>query len=114
MQQYRQGDVMLVKVDRLPKGEDVTAKDGKNIVAWGEATGHYHAVRGPQVTMFRPDDMSGGVVFALKIDGDGARLVHEKADGPTTDHGTIELPPGLYEARRQREFTADDVRYVND
>lgn len=50
-QQYRQGDVFLVPV-KLPMGAAKSpAKDGKIVLALGEATGHHHRIE----VIDRPD-----------------------------------------------------------
>ena len=40
----RQGDVLLVPVERLPEEVAVTASGARIVLAEGEATGHAHAV----------------------------------------------------------------------
>lgn len=42
--QYRQGDVMLQRIETLPSNlKPVTPEDGKVILAHGEVTGHHHS-----------------------------------------------------------------------
>ena len=43
----------------------------------------------------------------IKVGDGGAELKHE-------EHATITLPPGNYRIRRQREWTAENVRIVAD
>lgn len=64
--QYRQGDIFLEMVDKIPNGaKSVQADGGRLIVARGEATGHHHSFphrRG--ITMFRDDGGgSGGTLY---------------------------------------------------
>lgn len=44
METIRQGDVSMVRIKSLPKGaEDITPKEGRVVLAFGEVTGHAHA-----------------------------------------------------------------------
>lgn len=40
----RQGDVLLVRVERPPRGRSVPREDGRLVLATGEVTGHGAAV----------------------------------------------------------------------
>ena len=43
--QVRQGDVLVVDVDSIPKtAKKIAPEDGRIILAHGEATGHHHSV----------------------------------------------------------------------
>lgn len=101
----RQGDVMLRQVtpDVHTKLQEVwengLAKiverdNGRVVLAYGEVTGHSHALHSPKVTMFAADGRLSGRY--LKVD-ETADLVHE-------EHDTISVPPGVYEVVRQREY----------
>jgi hypothetical protein len=51
----RQGDVLLIPVDEIPAGLKTVPRDnGRVILAYGEATGHAHAVRA-DVGLFAAD-----------------------------------------------------------
>ena len=93
--QYRQGDVLLTGIDPPAKlGEPIGSIDGKLVLASGELTGHNHTVpaldgkaqlfEGPQNLRY------------LRLSAVG-HLQHE-------EHGAIELEPGWYEVRVQREY----------
>jgi len=83
---YRQGDVLVRKIEKLPKK---VRKLEEDIIVMGEATGHAHRIQNG--TLF----LSGSTMY-LQADA-GATLVHE-------EHAPIELDPGIYEVVRQREF----------
>jgi hypothetical protein len=93
----RQGDVLLVRIDgRVPEGAVELPRDqGRVVLAYGEVTGHAHAIHDPGVCLLRAE----GVAFDLLRVNEGvlARLVHE-------EHGEIAVGPGLYERRIQREY----------
>ena len=74
----RQGDVILTEVKSIPKGQRKVRKDGA--LAYGEVTGHKHAVMSPETAdVFEID----GQVFlcvnerGISIEGDVAKLLPE-------------------------------------
>lgn len=116
----RQGDVMVREVNsathtRLQEmwesgtAEIVERDNGRVVLAYGEVTGHAHAFHSPKVALFRADGPLAGTY--LKVDEPSA-LTHE-------EHDAIEVPAGLYEVVRQREYDdsaeiAARQRYVAD
>jgi hypothetical protein len=100
----RQGDVLLIPIDAVPgEARPVQREQGKVVLAHGEATGHHHAVEDERAELFAPDGSSFVSVdeareLYLLVHGDEpVELVHE-------EHATIELEPGAYLVRRQREY----------
>jgi hypothetical protein len=89
--QYRQGDVLLVAVPRIPKDAVRQRRTGRLVIAEGEATGHAHAIAERNVREFR----AGGERFVLVRSA--AQLIHE-------EHATIDLPRGAYRVVIQREY----------
>lgn len=104
---YRQGDVYFIKVQRRPEGCQV-APEERRVVALGEATGHRHEVFGGEVWI----DCQG----SLYVEADaGTSLQHlTDTDTPTEDHEAINLAPGTYHVRLQRQYEPDGWRYVTD
>ena len=116
-QKYQQGDVLLVAVTkrvesdiktecRIEKGGD---KEGKVILALGEATGHHHRFElnklDPGVTVSTLHERYGGyggsgyrrdASYCL-IEGGPATLYHE-------EHNPLTVPPGLYRRTIIREY----------
>lgn len=102
----RQGDVLLVRVDALPADAKPKARDrGRVILAYGEVTGHAHAI-GDSPTAPRAELLDAGDETYLRVDV-VSQLVHE-------EHDTIELPAGVYRRVIQREYTPDAIRNVAD
>lgn len=111
----RQGDVALVRVDSLPKGLEPTKRDhiGRIVLAYGEASGHSHAIRDSHVTGFR---MAGSEeVDYIEVGGSGAAtLNHEYESGKQAEHHALDLPPGAYKVVRQQEYSPEAIRRVVD
>jgi len=102
MAQYRQGDVLLIECDAVPKG--AKRRTGV-VVATGEATGHRHRFEDESaVAVYDAPDGDGDLFADVKFD---TALVHE-------EHGPIPVKPGVYRIRRQREYTPEAIRRVSD
>lgn len=101
---FRQGDVLIKKVASMPadvKPVDFS-KEGKVVLAYGEVTGHSHALGLSFASMFATE--SGSRFIEVK---EGAQLVHE-------EHATIIPEPGVYEVIQQREYSPEAIRNVQD
>ena len=96
---FRQGDVLVREIDRLPSGLHTVPRDeGRIILAYGETTGHAHAISAPdaEATLLTADEQHRFLRIVASVS-----LDHE-------EHGTIAIPPGAYEVIRQREWTDSD------
>jgi hypothetical protein len=103
---YRQGDVLIARIDRMPEEVGPVPRDeGRVVLAYGEVTGHVHAVQG-EAALFAAADVAELEERFLRVEGE-ADLVHE-------EHDTITLPAGIYSVRRQREYAAAQSRVVAD
>jgi hypothetical protein len=100
---YRQGDVLLVLVDGLPKDSKQAKPDEEHriVLAYGEVTGHAHAVSTAHAVLYE-----AGPDRYIDVKS-GAALVHE-------EHSTINLDPGTYKVVRQREYVPQSWRVVAD
>lgn len=105
-QPYRQGDVLIVPVAAMPASLEPIARDaGRVVLAYGEVTGHAHAIKNERAALFRDPKLAA--VF-MHVSGDApVALEHE-------EHATIQVPPGAYEIRRQREYSPEEIRVVAD
>jgi hypothetical protein len=103
MNQYRQGDVLITKIEasELPKRlREVPEENGKVILAHGEATGHAHVVEGKARMLARPGSAGEGSVRFLKVSG-RSTVVHD-------EHDPITLTRGVYKFLRQREYVPSE------
>lgn len=109
-QQIRQGDVLLVPVEKVPDGLRLANRDKHNrlVLAEGEAHGHAHALRDLGVTGFLKEtaerDANSAMIDYIIVGGDGADLKHEYVDGRKADHDAAKVEPGAYRVVQQREF----------
>lgn len=100
--QFRQGDVLLVRVDELPVDAAIEPSRERIILAEGELTGHAHAVSAAAATMYA---WQGDRLLAVR---EATALTHE-------EHDPIALQPGIYKVVRQRQYdpARDTTRVVD-
>lgn len=91
--QYRQGDVMAIGIDNLPKG---LKKKGDNVLVHSDSTQHNHELVKGTVYVDKEGKLFADVPVKTQI-------VH------TEDHGPIDIPKGVYEIRRQQEHLIGDM-----
>ena len=100
----RQGDVLCVPIAAAPKQRKPVARDsGRIVLAYGEVTGHAHAITDAWAELFEAADQGR----VLLVEEKPARLTHE-------EHGTIVLDPGVRQIVRQSEYTPEAIRQVAD
>jgi hypothetical protein len=102
---YRQGDVLIIPVESIPaRLEPVAREGGRVVLAYGEVTGHAHAIKAEGAALFRDPNL---VAVFMTVTGDPVALEHD-------EHSTIVIPPGDYRVIRQREYTPEEIRNVAD
>lgn len=104
--QFRQGDVLITRVESIPKRAKKKGRDqGRVVLAYGEVTGHAHAIAAPEATLYSLLDDGAEELF---LDADGTvSLRHE-------EHAPVEIPGGKYRVTRQREYSPEAIRNVAD
>ena len=102
--QIAQGDVFIQRIGALPDGLRTVPRDaGRIVLAYGEVTGHAHAITASDAELLiapersREDEILN-VRFLRVMAASGVEVQHE-------EHAAIHLAPGLYEIRQQREWT---------
>jgi hypothetical protein len=99
---FRQGDVLLVRVDAMPAGGTrVQPEAGRLILARGEVTGHHHSVAAEKACMV---EAAEGVFLRIMS---ATPLEHQ-------EHTPVWLEPGVYRVVRQREYAPREVAWVRD
>jgi hypothetical protein len=104
-----QGDVLFRRIDQLPAGVVERPTVVPIVVAHSE-TGHHHAIGDAGVRLFHKP-LRDPMVSYLVVEGPFADVVHHR---PSDTHETLRLAPGIWEVRRQREWTPEGWRIVED
>ena len=105
---YRQGDVLFRRIGALPAGK--TKRRDNATVAYGEVTGHSHALAMEDRQLAEVLEIGDGLFVHVSEDGiriEGATFVHE-------EHAPVTLPPGNYQVTIQREYAPEVIRNVAD
>ena len=110
---YRQGDILLKRVKK-PDLNGYIKSEKPIILGYGEATGHTHQIK-EHVDLYHHenDDIE---IFALSGKSSNQIFVNIKAGTKIEhqEHDKIDLDKGWYEVIRQREYTPERIRYVQD
>ncbi|SRR6266516_3354205 len=104
-----QGDVCFRRIAALPADTEEQKSKGPIVVAHSE-TGHHHAIEPGQARLFEKLERDPMICF-LQISDGYADVVHHR---PTDTHETVRLEKGTWEVRRQREWTPEGLRRVED
>lgn len=108
--QAAQGDMLLRKIDKLPNGVSATkSENGKYVLAHSE-TGHNHTVKIKEGVSFYSNDNDPFIAY-LVVDNTTCFVEHERG---FDTHETIKIGNGIYEVRRQREYTPEGWRRAQD
>lgn len=97
MDMFRQGDVLITRIARLPAGLD---ERQSRIILTGEVTGHAH-----RLVQGRVLEDARGMLFLEVLQR--TQIVHE-------EHHPLTLEPGCYQVTRQREYTPEAIRDIED
>lgn len=97
---YRQGDVLLVPVDGVPKGAK-QVRPKRAVLAEGEVTGHVHELIGGEVDLYGEAE----AIFAR---------IMQTTELRHAEHATLAIEPGVYRVIRQTEYTPAELRPVAD
>jgi len=127
---YRHGDILLIKIDKLP--ENIKFKTKKNkIILKGEITGHAHRLEGnakilevaeriinPGFKLANGMEITTGPIpipiNQVRTQTIGYAIVDAPAELTHEEHNTIIIPPGIYEIKHQREYDEEQIRFVQD
>lgn len=107
--QAAQGDVLFRKIAELPAGATPANSEGGAFVVAHSETGHNHVVmERPDVRYFSAMDEFRSY---LVIENEPAPVEHKRS---FDTHESFALSPGIWEVRRQREYTPEGFRRAAD
>jgi hypothetical protein len=127
----RQGDVFLFRVadGELPEAINDKPVKGLHVLAYGESTGHCHAIKVDDSELYLANDNTRklatkygvmdirAVTHGLRIVVDNTKLLHGTPSRGFTDpdHTPINLPKGDYIVLRPCEYSdSEEFRVIAD
>lgn len=104
-----QGDLAIERIEKLPRdAKDERKREAGALIVGHSETGHHHSIHSKRAKLLGSSDP---LICYLQIDGAYAELVHHR---PVNPHEAFKLPTGTYRVRRQREWTPEGWRRVED
>lgn len=104
-----QGDIYIRRVEALPPDLDRVAPESGRVIVTHSETGHHHVMSGGTVEMYRPkQNFDWDAWLVVK---ESTPLEHLRSHDT---HEPIMFEPGIYHVRRQREYTPEGLRRVED
>ena len=96
---FRHGDVQIIPMAEKPEGElqAVQRDNGRAILAYGEVTGHAHAIEEDNVFLWKTKGANDNDELFLEIRERPVCLRHE-------EHKTITLKAGWYRRGIKRQY----------
>lgn len=120
-QPIRQGDVLLSPVKALPPGcAEVQMDKGRIVLAYGEVTGHAHAIsdHGISIGPEAAAEIAEAAIARAKLwrapSGERFLEVKEAVTLRHEEHTQHVIPPGIYQVPQQVEYTPAELRRVAD
>ena len=105
-----QGDCLLLRIEKLPEGLQPTEVENGQLVVAHSETGHNHCVKErPTVKLYASVDQFRAY---LEVTGNEPAVLEHHRSFDT--HEALEIKPGIYEIRRQREYTPEGFRQAAD
>lgn len=108
--QAAQGDMLIRKIDALPENVKETKDEKGNFILAHSETGHNHVVKKQEGVKFYSNDNDPFIAY-LVVDNTKCFVEHQRV---FDTHSPIEIAPGIYEIRRQREYTPQGWRKAQD
>lgn len=111
--QAAQGDLFIRRIDSIPTdAKEIKAEKGRHVVAHSE-TGHDHIIaERPNIKLYGTGDPMVSYLEVVEATDVAEALLEHCRSFDT--HETIKIPVGKYEIRRQREYTPEGWRRVED
>ncbi len=115
-QQVRQGDVLVNPIPARRKKREavlVPLDNGRVVLAYGEVTGHAHAIA-PAINDAELERAIPPAVLEEHADGTRTLIIARSCELRHEEHATIALAPGGYQVINQREYAPGAIRQVAD
>ena len=119
--QIRQGDVLLLPVIALPNDcEPVPLDKGRIVLAYGEVTGHAHAIadHGISIGEAQAAEIADAAIARARLwrapTGERFLEVKEPVQLQHEEHRALTVPPGIYRLPAQVEYSPAELRRVED
>jgi len=111
--QAAQGDLLIRRIELIPSGaKAVNPEKGVYVVAHSE-TGHNHVIAAqPNVSLLTTGDPMISYLQVVEATDEAETVIEHLRSFDT--HESIAISPGNYEIRRQREYTPEGWRRVED
>ena len=106
--QLQQGDVVLLRISKLPGDCKPAKKDARGVVlAEGEFTGHFHGIKAMRGLALL--EAPGGTRFLVNGTDEPVTITHQ-------EHKPVTVEPGVYQVGqvREKDWFQDMVRTVRD
>lgn len=104
-----QGDIYITKTDmQIPSGAVEVSPEGQHLIITHSETGHHHVMEREKAKMYTLPD---SIMKCLLVVNDPVALEHLRS---YDTHEPILFEPGSYIVHRQREYTAEGFRKVQD
>lgn len=103
-----QGDIYIRKIEKLPPNAMKADPTNGMIIVTHSETGHHHVMDSDTVEMYRLPD---SIMDCLLVVNNPTALRHLREHDT---HEPIMFESGIYHVRRQREYTLEGFRRVED
>ncbi len=103
-----QGDCLITRIDKLPNGLELDKVVNGNFVVAHSETGHSHVVKERSAQLMI--DKTNSFIAYLNV-LEPCEIEHLREHDT---HESISLDKGVYEVRRQREYTPEGFRKAQD
>lgn len=103
-----QGDMLLIKRDKLPEGLELDKPEGNYFVVAHSETGHNHVIDRNKAQLLI--DKTNAFIAYLNV-LEPTEIEHLRSHDT---HESIHVDKGIYEIRRQREYIPEGYRRAQD
>lgn len=108
-----QGDLYIRRIPSLPVAAKRMATENGNYIVAHSETGHHHVIADRlNAVVYESDDPLISYLEVIEATDETETLIKHLRNYDT--HESIKVSPGIYEIRRQREYTLEGWRRVAD